>query len=77
MVFTEETDFWAERAERRLLMGVSESICLARFVEGCFSSGLGSSEGALCLGMVGMGGRGFWFGDYVGCFGCRERWEWE
>ena len=58
MVFTEEIDFWAERAERRLLIGVSESICLARFVEGCLSSGWSSSASALCLGMVG----GMWCG---------------
>ena len=52
MVFSEETAFWEERAERRLLMGVSSSICLARFVEGCSSSGWSSSASALCLGMV-------------------------
>ena len=35
-------------------MGVSESTCLARFVEGCLSSGC-SSSGAACLGIVGEG----------------------
>lgn len=64
MVLAWETCFWEERAERRALMGVSESICLARLVEGCLSSGCSSSgcsdSSALCLGIVRDGGaKGF------------------
>ena len=53
MVLAWEMEGWDDSAERRAFMGVSESICLARFVEGCLSSGWSSSSSeALCLGIV-------------------------
>ena len=55
-------------------MGVSWSICLARFVEGCLSSGWSSS--AVCLGMVRYVREGW--ACFVNCswyFGCKRVWN--
>ena len=51
----------------RLLIGVSSSTFLARFVEGCLSSGCSS---AVCLGMLKYV---FCFVNCACCFDCSKR----